>query len=101
MTERRVYIGEAAKRLDRQVDTLRKWDNLGLYPDHLKPHRGHGNRRYWTEDQMPGLEDWFAHRVPGSALKGYDPDPERMALHRQRMRGPRGQTRRDTDGHST
>lgn len=97
MTERRVYINEAAKRLDRSIDTLRKWDNLGLYPEHLRPKRGDRNWRYWTEDQMPGLEEWFSKRVPGSALKGYEPDAERLALHRQRMRKPRGRNREEPD----
>jgi hypothetical protein len=96
MSERRVYITEAARRLDRKIDTLRKWDNQGLYPEGLRPRRGDRQRRYWTEDQMPGLEEWFARRVPGSAIKGYDPDPERLALHRRRMRRPRGRNREDS-----
>jgi hypothetical protein len=96
MTERRVYIAEAASRVDRKIDTLRKWDNQDLYPPELRPQRGDRQRRYWTEDQMPGLIAWFAARVPGNALAGYDPDEERLALHRQRMRKPRKNSSKET-----
>lgn len=92
MTERRVYIREAAERLDRQIDTLRKWDTDNVLPAHLNPHRGERKWRYWTESQMDELEVWAAGRVPGSALIGYDPDPDRVALHRSRMRKPKNRS---------
>lgn len=85
----RVYISEAAERLHRRVDTLRKLDNSGEFPHHLRPKRGYRNWRYWTEDQMTELKKWFADRKPGSAIPGYDPDPDRLALHLERMRHPR------------
>lgn len=87
MTERRIYINEAAKRLDREIDTLRKWDKV--LPDGLKPHRGPRRWRYWTEEQFSELEQWAAERVPGSALPGYHPDAERIAEHRANMRRPK------------
>lgn len=85
----RVYIGEAADRVNRRVDTLRKLDAQGVLPRELRPRRDNGRRRYWLESQMNGLLNWFANRKPGSALAGYDPDPERLALHLERMRQPR------------
>jgi DNA-binding transcriptional MerR regulator len=89
MNERRVYINEAAERLDRRIDTLRKWDSSGVLPEGLRPFRGERRWRYWTEDQMSLLEEWAATRIPGSALAGYDPDQERLSLHRRNMRRPK------------
>lgn len=95
--EDRVYIGEAAERLDRQVDTLRKWDTSGVLPEGLRPHRGERNRRYWTAEQMAELAEWARGRIPGAALAGYNPTPDRLALHRQRMRRPKGSNARETE----
>lgn len=85
--DRRIYIGEAADLLDREIDTVRKWDKV--LPPGLQPRRGDRNRRYWTEDQWPDLVAWAAKRVPGSALPGYNPDPARLAQHRANMRRPK------------
>ena len=88
--EDRIYIGDAAARLRRKVDTLRKWDTSKVLPAELVPARGKKNMRYWTPDQFEQLEAWAAGRIPGSALPGYDPDPDRVAQHRENMRKPKG-----------
>lgn len=88
----RVYISEASERLNRRIDTLRKLDNSGEFPQHLRPKRGYRNWRYWTEDQITELVIWFEGRTPGSALTGYHPDEERKSLHLERMRQPRPRT---------
>jgi hypothetical protein len=95
MSDRRVYIGEVADIVNRRVDTLRKLDTRREFPAHLRPRKGERGWRYWNESQLDDLIAWFGTRYPGSALAGYDPTPERLEQHIERMRHPR-QSRRST-----
>src|SRR5436190_21429959 len=71
----RVYIREAAELLNRRMATLRKWEQLGLLPDDLLPHRGGRGWRYWTPEQIEGIRQWLkdTDRRPGKGLPHYDP----------------------------
>ena len=89
--ERHVYIREAAEILDRRMATLRKWEQLGILPDDLYPHRGERGWRYWTESQIEGLKDWLreTERWPGKGLPYYNPTEEKIEEALKTMRKPR------------
>jgi DNA-binding transcriptional MerR regulator len=46
-------IGELAKRLDRQRQTLRKWENNGIIPQAI--YRSGANRRLYTKNQIDAI----------------------------------------------
>lgn len=46
-------IGELAKRLDRQLQTLRKWEKLGIIPQ--ATYRSGTNRRLYTVNQINAI----------------------------------------------
>ena len=48
-------IGELAQRLDRQLQTLRKWEKLGIIPQ--ATYRSGTNRRLYTENQIKAIVD--------------------------------------------
>lgn len=71
----RIYIRDAADLLNRRMATLRKWEQLGVLPTHLIPHRGHRGWRYWTPEQIEGIKEWLKEtdRRPGKGLPHYNP----------------------------
>jgi hypothetical protein len=87
----RIYIREAAEALDRQMSTLRKWEQLGALPKHLQPHRGERGWRYWTPDQIEGIKEWIREtdRRPGKGLPHYNPTEAQLDKAIQHMRRPR------------
>lgn len=87
----RIYIREAALELNRQMGTLRKWEQLGLLPDDLLPQRGERGWRYWTREQLDGLKAWIKEtdRRPGKGLPNYDPDEAELDRAIAAMRKPR------------
>ena len=46
-------IGELAQRLDRQRQTLRKWENNGIIPQAI--YRSGANRRLYTQNQIEAI----------------------------------------------
>ena len=45
--ERIIYVAEMAKLLNVSVQTMQRWDRVGI----LKAHRTASNRRYYTQEQ--------------------------------------------------
>jgi hypothetical protein len=87
----RVYIREAAEMLNRRMGTLRKWEQLGVLPRHLRPHRGYRNWRYWTPEQIDGIREWMKKpaRTPGRGLPHYNPTEKELDRAIAAMRKPR------------
>jgi hypothetical protein len=87
----RIYIREAAELLNRRMGTLRKWEQDGVLPRHLMPHRGHRNWRYWTPKQIEGIKEWMRkpQRVPGRGLPHYNPTERELDKAIAAMRHPR------------
>jgi transposase len=90
-SERHIYIREVAEILDRRMATLRKWEQLGVLPEHLRPQRGQRGWRYWTESQVEGLKEWVqeTERWPGKGLPYYNPTEEKINQSINSMRKPR------------
>lgn len=89
--ESRVYIREAAELLNRRMATLRKWEQLGVLPEELHPHRGERGWRYWTNEQLDGIKKWIKEtdRRPGKGLPHYDPTEAELERAIAAMRQPR------------
>jgi hypothetical protein len=87
----RIYIREAAQLLDRRMATLRKWDELDVLPEDLRPLRGERGWRYWTPEQIEGIKAWMREtdRRPGKGLPYYDPDQDQVERAIENMRKPR------------
>ena len=62
-----VGITQAAKFLDREPGTLRKWERDKVLPDDLLPKRDDQNRRYWSQEQLDTIKQWLidTDRRPG------------------------------------
>lgn len=87
----RVYIREAADLLNRRMATLRKWEQLGVLPEDLLPHRGTRGWRYWTPEQISGIREWIREtdRRPGKGLPHYNPTEKQLDKAIEAMRTPR------------
>lgn len=71
--DKRIYISELGKIVQRQANTIRKWERFGKLPEHLLPQRGFRNRRYWTHAQVHGKKGiivWMRKNDmrPGNAI---------------------------------
>lgn len=92
-TERaeRIYIREAAEMLNRRMATLRKWEQQGILPEHLRAQRGERDWRYWTPAQIEGIREWIrvTDRRPGKGLPHYDPQEAELDRAISAMRKPR------------
>ena len=87
----RIYIREAAELLKRRMATMRKWEQLGILPKHLLPHRGQRGWRYWTPEQIEGIREWLREtdRRPGKGLPHYNPTEDQLDKAIAAMRRPR------------
>lgn len=87
----RVYIRDAAALLNRRMSTLRKWEQLGVLPEHLVAHRGDRGWRYWTPEQIAQIKQWLIEtdRRPGKGLPHYNPTEAELDRAIAKMRGPR------------
>lgn len=87
----RIYIREAADLLNRRMATMRKWEQLGILPKHLLPHRGNRGWRYWTPSQIEGIREWLREtdRRPGKGLPHYNPTEQQLDMAISAMRRPR------------
>jgi hypothetical protein len=88
--DERIYITELSRIINRQVNTIRKWERLGVLPEKLCPQRGFRNRRYWTHAQVhgrSGILKWMAKNDmrPGNALAHRDSE----AQHVEHLRKPK------------
>lgn len=90
----RIYIREAAELLNRRMATLRKWEQLGVLPEDLVPHRGTRGWRYWTPEQINGIRQWIREtdRRPGKGLPHYNPTEKELDKAIEAMRTPRSKT---------
>lgn len=87
----KIYIREVAELLNRRMATLRKWEQLGILPDHLRPHRGERGWRYWTPEQIEGIRQWLREtdRRAGKGLPHYNPTEQQLDKAILAMRRPR------------
>lgn len=92
----RVYIRDAAEELNRRMGTLRKWEQMGVLPENLRPSRGDRGWRYWTRPQLEALKDWIREtdRRPGKGLPNYNPTEAELnraiaAMRTKRKTGPK------------
>jgi hypothetical protein len=88
--DQRIYISELGKIVNREINTIRKWEYADLLPDKLLPQRGFRNRRYWTHDQVHGkngIVEWMQKNDmrPGNALT----PPSAEAKHVAHLRRPK------------
>lgn len=90
--EKKVYIREAAEILNRQMDTLRRWDRLYL-PKKLRAKREKTGRkwRYWTPAQIKEIALWMERtdRRPGKGLPHWKPSEEEIEGLLEKLRKPR------------
>lgn len=66
---KRIYtVGEVAKIVDRQPNTLRKYEKKKLIPSPKKfgdEYKGYKNWRYYEESDVYGIVEFFGNRVQG------------------------------------
>lgn len=76
--------------LNRRMATLRKWEQLGVLPKHLRPFRGARNWRYWTPEQIEGIKNWIREtdRRSGKALTHWNPTEKDLDKAIEAMRRP-------------
>lgn len=88
--DERIYISQLAQIVDRQVGTIRKWEELGKLPKHLLPKRGYRTWRYWSHSQVygpRGIIAWMKRNDmrPGNQLT----DPKKEGQHVRNLRRPK------------
>ena len=88
--EGRVYIDELAKLVDREMNTIRKWERLGDLPKRLHSKRGYRGWRYWTDKQVygkDGIVAWMEKNDirPGNLVT----DPSKETQHVHNLRKPK------------
>ena len=84
-----VYIDELAQIINREQNTIRKWERERL-PKHLMPQRGFRNWRYWTDSQVygsRGILAWMDRNDmrPGNLVT----DPSKEDEHVENLRRPK------------
>jgi hypothetical protein len=86
--EERIYIGQLAEEIHREMGTIRKWEHQGKLPKHLRPRRGERNHRYWTRKQVEGIKAWMKRNDmrPGRVVT----DPSKEDQHVEHLRKPKG-----------
>lgn len=97
MAEKRVYLKELEKELDRRMNTIRLWEEPDKktgkipLPVELHAHRDEKNWRYWTPVQVKKLKAWMKRegRAPGVGLRNVDPSPAKTQEILASLRKPR------------
>ena len=59
MSEKRYKIIDAAHAVGRVQHTLRVWEKTEKLPEHLRAKRDERGWRYWTQDQIDGINKWI------------------------------------------
>lgn len=69
----RIYtVGEVSKILEKRADTLRKYEKRDLIPPAKKfgdLYKGYSNWRYYSEEDVYSLVEFFNLRLPGRPVK--------------------------------
>lgn len=69
----RIYtVGEVAKIVEKRADTIRKYEKKMLIPDAKKfgeKYKGYADWRYYSEDDVYSMVEFFNTRVPGRPVK--------------------------------
>lgn len=91
--QERIYIGEAAERLDRRRATIRGWEREEVLPRRMRARRDERGWRYWTPEQIEMIRRWIVRTDmrPGKAFLHYQPTPEQVAEHIAKTRRTRGE----------
>ena len=85
-----IYVTELGKIINRRPNTIHKWDNYGVFPEHLRPRRGICNGRYWTREQVYGPDGIIAWLKATDRRSGKNlADPANEISHLEHMRHPR------------
>ena len=89
--EKRVYLKELSREIDRRMGTVRGWESEGVLPAGLLPHRDERKWRYWTPAQVKKIKAWMKRegRAPGVGLRNVDPSPEKTREMLDGLRQPR------------
>lgn len=73
---KRIYtVGEVAKIVQRRSDTIRKYEKRGLIPSAQKfgeEYAGYSSWRYYNEDDVYQMVEFFGSRNPGRPVSGVD-----------------------------
>ena len=90
-SKRKIFIVELADAIHRRPATIRQWDRMNILPESARPSRNDRGWRYWTEDQVPVIQQWISDMElrPGKGLSHYNPSPEEIAAHIEGQRLPR------------
>ena len=68
-------VGEVAKIVQRRSDTIRKYEKRGLIPSAQKfgeEYAGYSSWRYYNEDDVYQMVEFFGSRNPGRPVSGVD-----------------------------
>jgi MerR HTH family regulatory protein len=93
--EERIYISQLSEIVNREANTIRKWERLGLLPKRLLPRRGYRGWRYWTHEQVHGVNGILAWMDENDMRPGrYITSPEDSDKHVAALRHPKYMTKR-------
>jgi len=85
-----ISITQLGEIINREANTIRKWEREGVLPKKLHPRRGDRGWRYWTHAQVygkDGIIKWMERKDmrPGRALA----DPAHADTHVKNLRRPK------------
>jgi hypothetical protein len=89
-TKPEIEISELGRIIDRENNTIRKWEREGILPKHLHPKRGKRNVRVWTHAQVHGPKGILAwmkknNMRPGNAIAS----EQNQGAHLRHLRRPK------------
>lgn len=88
--DERIYINVLAEIINREIDTIRKWERVGTLPKHLLPKRGDRGWRYWTHAQVYGPRGIIAWMEKKDMRPGREfADPRNADDHVRALRRPK------------
>lgn len=85
-----IYITELCEIVDREANTIRKWERHKKLPKHLLPKRGKKDMRYWTHEQVFGKKGIVQWMIDNDMRPGnYLAQPENEGRHVKALRRPK------------
>lgn len=85
-----IYISELARIINREINTIRKWEREGKLPAHLTPERGDRGWRCWTREQVHGKRGILAWMKKNDMRPGREfTDPANADKHVHNLRRPK------------